>query len=163
MPCICTNAAAAHIPELDLISFIILIKICPFNVDKEYIWFFLLSPLVGTSLIYSLPLLFEYKMILLCLRSQLVLIGGIMLGGSGKRRTWSLAWGVGQVTRGLFPVASCLPCVLPLCVLLHDSSWMCRAQTDWHLWNHEQSKAFFLVTWFSRVCSYSNDKTNTLA
>lgn len=53
MSCIRTNASAEHILELGLISFIILIKICPFNVDKEYLIY---SPVTnGRNLSHSQP------------------------------------------------------------------------------------------------------------
>ena len=53
MSCIHTNAPAEHILELGLITFIILIKICPFNVDKEYLIY---SPVTnGGNLSHSQP------------------------------------------------------------------------------------------------------------
>lgn len=127
MSCLRTNVAAVHILGLDLISFIILIKICPFHVDKAYLIY---SPITnGRHLSHSQPA------IAIWIQND---------WGSRKCRTWSLAWEVGQVTRGMFPVwilvlgsclchsASCLPCVPAAVVFCFTAApeWAELRQTD---------------------------------
>lgn len=97
MFCISTNAAAEHILKLELMSQ----RICALTVDKEYLVYIPTNNVLGIPVTQNLQLWFEYTMTLTCaqLRFWLVALFWEVLESIGH---WSLAWEVGQITRGIF-------------------------------------------------------------